>query len=144
MLPGGGVGAYGRETEAGEVRPAGPDLLAVDHPAAIDLDRAGLDAGGVGARFRLAEQLTPDDLLVECRAHPSRDLLRGRVLDQRQNDPARDVVVRTLDGSGAKLLLDDQLLDRAGVSPPRLGPGGHRVARLDQGGAALFRIQIRE
>ena len=66
-----GVGAHGGEAHAGDVGAAGPHLLAVDEPAAVDPGGLGLDAGGVGAGVGLAEQLAPDDLLVERRAAPS-------------------------------------------------------------------------
>ena len=78
----------------GDVGAARPDLLAVDQPAAVDPGGLGLDAGGVGAGVGLAEQLAPDDVLVERRAHPAGDLVLGGVLDEREDDPAGDAVAR--------------------------------------------------
>ena len=63
-------------------------------PAAVDPGRPGPDAGRVGAGVRLAEQLAPDDVLVERRADPARHLVRGGVLDQGEDDPAGDAVAR--------------------------------------------------
>src|SRR6185437_2949884 len=107
------------------------DLLAVDEPAAFDLGPTRLDAGGVRAGLRLAEQLTPDDFLPQRRRHHSLRLLLSRVLDDREEVPRRDAVVRTLDAGSCELLLDDELLDRTGIATPWLGPVRHHVAGLD-------------
>ena len=92
VLRGVGVGAHGGEAALASVGAARPHLLAVDQPAAVDAGARGLDAGGVGAGVGLAEQLAPDDLLVERRAHPAGDLVVGGVLDQREDHPAGDAV----------------------------------------------------
>src|SRR6185369_6772552 len=47
-------GAYQRDHEIGILRAAGPDLLAVDLPAALNLAAAGPDAREIGARAGLA------------------------------------------------------------------------------------------
>ena len=69
-----------------------------------------------------------------ARPHPARDLVVGGVLDQREDHPAGDAVRRPLDAGGRELLLDHELLDRAGAPAPRLGPVRHDVAGLDQRG----------
>src|SRR5436190_673049 len=112
-------------------RAAGPDLLAVDRPPTVGPGRPGPDAGRVGAGARLAEQLAPDDVLVERRADPARHLVWGGVLDQGEDDPAGDAVTGPLDPGRGELLLDHQLLDGARVPAPRLGPVRHRVAGFD-------------
>ena len=89
-----GVRADGGEAEAGVVRAAGPDLLAVDEPAAVDPGALGLDAGGVGAGVGLAEELAPDDFLVQRRHDPAVELVLVGVLDQREDVPGGDAVRR--------------------------------------------------
>ena len=85
---------------------AGPHLLAVDQPAAVDPGGLGLHAGGVGAGVGLGEELAPDDVLVERRAHPAGDLVLGGVLDEREDVPAGDAVGGPLDAGRRELLLD--------------------------------------
>ena len=114
----------------------GPHLLAVDEPAAVDPGGLGLDAGGVGAGVGLAEELAPDGVLVERRHHPAVELVLVGVLDQREDVPRGDAVLRALDAGVAELLLDDELLDRAGLAAVGLGPVGHHVAGLDELGRA--------
>ena len=134
-----GVGAHGGEAEAGDVGAAGPYLLAVEQPAAVDPGGPGGDARRVGAGVGLAEQLAPDHLLLERGAHPAGDLVLGGVLDQREDHPAGDAVARLLDARRGELLLDHQLLDRPGVATPRRGPVRHHVTGVDQLGALLIR-----
>ena len=91
------IGAHGGQTALAVVRAAGPHLLAVDAPAALDADRAGLDRRGVRAGVRFGEQLAPHLFLAQCLIDESFDLRRGSVLDQRQDHPAGDAVVGPLD-----------------------------------------------
>ena len=58
----GAAGAHQQDRPVGDLRHRGPDLLAGDLPAALDLLGAGLQRGEVGARAGLAEHLAPDDL----------------------------------------------------------------------------------
>ena len=92
----------------------------------------------------LAEQLAPDDVLVERGPDPARDLIGGGVLDEGEDHPAGDAEARALDPGGGELLLDHELLHRGRVAPPGPGPVRHRVAGLDQRlrpGGALQRGQ---
>ena len=85
-----GVGAHGGEAHAGDVRAAGPHLLAVDEPAAVDPRRLGLDARRVGAGIGLAEQLAPDHVLVAVPGCTQRSTWSWRgVLDDREDVPRR-------------------------------------------------------
>ena len=61
--------------------------------------------------------------------HPAGDLVVGAVLDEREDDPAGDAVRRAGDAGRGELLLDHELLDRAGLAAPRLGPVRHRRSR---------------
>jgi len=85
-----GIGADRGQSVAGDVRAAGPHLLSVDEPTAVDPGAARGDARCVGPGIGLTEQLTPDHLLGQCRTDPARDLLRGGVLDQGEDHPAGD------------------------------------------------------
>ena len=136
-----GVGPDGGEAEAGVVRAAGPHLLAVDQPAALDPGPPGLDPGGVAAGVGLAEELAPDDLLAQGGHDPTGHLVLGRVLNEGEDHPARDHVLGARDPGRPELLLDHELLDGAGVAPPRLGPVRHDVAGLDQGVTLAGRIE---
>ena len=110
----------------------GPHLLPVDHPATIDPGGFRLHGRGVGPGRRLGEQLAPDFVLAQRLLHETLDLLWRAVLDQRQDHPAGDAVVGALDPGCGELLLDQQLLDRAGGTAPRLRPMRHHEAGGDQ------------
>ena len=60
-----GIGAGDDDAVVGVMRARGPDLLAVDHPAVAVTLGPGADAGHVGARRRLGEELAPDFLAVQ-------------------------------------------------------------------------------
>src|SRR6202044_560465 len=129
---------------AGLVRAAGPDLLAVDPPAAVDSDRPGPDAGRVGPGAWLAEQLAPDDVLAQRGRNPALDLVGASVLDEGEDVPAGDAVARPLDAGLGELLLDHQLLKGARVATPRTRPVRHHVATLDQRFPAARAVEGRE
>ena len=78
----------------GVLRAGGPDLLAGDAPAAVDLGGLGGQAGQVGARARLGEQLAPDHLAAEGRRQEPLLLLVGAVGDDRRDDPRGDAHLR--------------------------------------------------
>src|SRR3954470_19766705 len=142
VLRGVRIGAHRRESLAGLVRTAGPHLLAVDEPPALGADGAGLDARGVRTGSGVTEQLTPDELLPKRRRDEPLHLLRGRVLDDREQVPAGDAVRRPLDAGGRELLLDDELLDGAGVAAPRPGPVRHHVTGLDHRVTASVGVEV--
>ena len=72
-----GIGAYRRQPEIAVLGAGGPDLLAVDHPSAVDAGAPGLDRGGVGAGVGLAEQLAPHQLPHQRLLDPTLDLIRA-------------------------------------------------------------------
>ena len=119
---------------AGLVGAARPDLLAVAgasrrRPAMA----SGLHARRVGAGVGLAEQLAPDDLLVERGPHPAGDLVVGAVLDEREDDPAGDAVAGSPDARRDRTPPRSRAARSAPASRPvRLGPVGHGVARVDE------------
>ena len=133
------VGADRRQPERGHVGPARPHLLPVDQPATVDAGALRGDPGRVGPGVGLAEQLAPDDLAGQRRPDPAGDLLGGPVLDHGEDHPARDAELRALDAGGGELLLDDELLDRLGVSTVGRRPVRHGVAAVDQRGRAWRR-----
>ena len=139
-----GIGAHGGEAEGGLVRTAGPHLLTVDEPTPVDTGGLRLHPGGVGTRVGLAEELAPDELLVERRLHPPAHLVGRRVLHQREDHPAGDPVVRLLDACGAELLFDDELLDRAGCDAIGLGPVRYCVAAAHQLATTGVVVECRE
>ena len=55
------------------------------------------------------------------------------MLDEGEDDPPGDAVLRPLHARGSELLLDDELLDGARVAAERLGPVRHGVAVVDHG-----------
>ena len=136
-----GVGTHSGQAACAVVRPTGPHLLPVDLPPAVHPGGPGLDGRGVRAGFGLGEQLAPDLVFAERLLDESFYLPRRSVLDQGQNHPAGDSVVRALDARVTELLLDDQLLHRVGGQPPRLGPVWHHVSRLDQLVALCLLVQ---
>ena len=116
----------------------GPDLLAGDAPAAVDLGGLGGQAGQVGTGARLGKQLAPDHFAAERRRQEPLLLLVGAERDDRRNDPRRDAHLRALHLAGRELLGDDDLLDRVGRAPPRLGQVRLHPAALGDRGVALL------
>ena len=93
-----GIGPGQQHAEVGGVRAGVPHLLAVNHPFVAIGDRAGADAGQVGAGAGLAEQLAPGRLAERDREHEPGDLLRRAVLEQgRRGESRRDVPGRRAD-----------------------------------------------
>ena len=123
------------------MRTARPHLLAVDEPATVDPGAPRLDPRGVAAGVGLAEELAPDDVLAQRRHHPARHLVLGRVLNQGEDHPAGDAVLRTGHPGGAELLFNHELLHRARGPSPRGGPVRHDVAGLDHGVALCRGIE---
>src|SRR5262249_39367726 len=73
--------AYQHDSEARDVGQRGPDLLAVDDPLVAVAHAAHRQAGDVGARAGLAEELAPNLFAREQRAQVTRLLLRAAVRD---------------------------------------------------------------
>ena len=132
-----GVGTHRGKAHPGHVGAARPHLLTVHEPTTVDTGGLGLHTGSVRAGVGLAEELTPDDLLVERRTHPAIDLVLGGVLDDGENVPRSDPIAGTGDPRIGELLLDHELFDRAGGTAVRLRPEWHHVAGLDETGALL-------
>src|SRR5437660_1159813 len=62
-----GAGPHRHEPVRGVVRRAGPDLLSVDDPSAVDTSCPGLDVCGVGSGIRFAEERAPPDITEKRR-----------------------------------------------------------------------------
>ena len=127
-----GIGAGDDDAVVAVVRARGPHLLAVDHPTlAVPLGPRA-DAGHVGARRRLGEQLAPHFLAVQRRLDVALEML-GRGIGHHGGDAhaqpdveeaQRHQVVRLF-------LLVDHLQDgRAAAAAILLRPGDAGVARL--------------
>ena len=126
-----------------ELRGRGPDLLAGDPPAAVDLGGLGGQAGQVRARARLGKQLAPDHFAAERRRQETLLLLIGTERDDRRHQPRRDTQGRSSHLSGGELLLDDDLLDRGRRPAPRLGQmRRHPTALGDCGGPFFARNRL--
>src|SRR5439155_17677652 len=117
-----------------DVRPARPDLLAVDDPLVALEDGAGLRGTHVGAAAGLGEALAPDLLSGQQRREITRLLLVGAPRDDRgaghaETDPA-DMCGR----SGAGRLLEEDALVGVGraAAAVLLGPGQADVAGVVQ------------
>ncbi len=135
------VGARQQRAPLGELRGGGPDLLAGDAPAAVDLGGLGGQAGQVGSGARLGKQLAPDHFAAERRRQEPLLLLVGAERDDRRDDPRRDAHLRALHLAGGELLGDDDLLDRVGGPAPRLGQVRLHPAALGDRGVALARAE---
>ena len=113
-----GIGAGEQDAEVGAMGERGPDLLAVDEPAAGHRNGAGLHAGDVGSGAGFGEQLAPDLASGEDARHVAASLRIGAELQQRRQ------AVPERDGQ----LLGHQR-EAAGLLPPRrLVGGGQAVA----------------
>ena len=108
-----------------ELRVARPDLLPVEHVAAVDGIGARLQGSEIAPRARLAEQLTPDLRRVEDLRQPP-SLLRVRpVREQRRADQVdADAADELRRAAAGELLGDDVVLDgTAAATAVLLGPG---------------------
>ena len=110
-----GVGAGETDREVRDVRPRGPDLLAVEDPLLAVAHRAGGERRQIRSRARLAEELAP--LLRGCddRRQEPQPLLLGAVREER--------------GRGA-------------VEPERVEPAEVVRRELGLGGTGLRRRQV--
>ena len=73
-----------RDAEVSHRRPRGPDLVPVEHPVAVTLDRAGAHGCEVGAGLGLGEELAGDQVGAQHRAHVALALLGGPPLGDRR------------------------------------------------------------
>src|SRR5262249_20857798 len=114
-----GVRPHQELLELGDVAEAGPDLLARDDQL-LALDHgARLETCQIGARVRLREPLTPDDVAAQDAREMERLLLLAAAGDERRPGVVQaDERGRDLGGAGARVLLvPDHLLHEAGAAP---------------------------
>ena len=123
-----GIGAREQQPVGGVLGVRGPDLLARDGPAAVVVALgARLDAGEVGARGGLGEQLAPDVLAGQHRPEVALLLVLGAVRDQRRAEHAdADHVEQPGHARAPDLLVDDDLVQRPEPLPAVVGRPGDR------------------
>ena len=127
-----GVGAGEQDAPVGGHRPAGPHLLAGDHPPVAVAHGPGAQAGEVGAGVGLGEELAPD---VVAPAHGGQEplLLGGRAVGHQRGADHEDGHVEEAGGDGvARLLLADDagLVGREPAAAELVGPGGDAPAAV--------------
>ena len=137
-----GIGAGEADAPLRLFRGRRPDLLTVQHPAAVAARRLRRQRREVGTRARLAEQLAPDDLAAQRRQDPTVLLLARPVDDEVRQRPRADHDPGPRDLRGAELLLDHEQFERGGVATPRPRPRRRDVALVDQPGALLGRREV--
>ena len=123
-----GVRAGEEQAERRVLRVGRPHLLAREAPGAVGLPhRAGLDAGEVGARGGLGEQLAPHLVGGQHRPEVALLLVLRAVGDQRRPEHAHaDDVEDAEHARAADLLVDDDLMQRAEAGAAVLGRPRHR------------------
>ena len=118
VLLGARIGAGQQHHPVGDLREAGPDLLAVDHVVVAVLHGPGLEAGQVRSRVRLGVALAPDLLAGE-------DLLEVPLLlglapvrdDRGAGHPDAENVERRRRPVEDQLLVEEELLHPAQAAP---------------------------
>ena len=132
-----GIGAGDDDAVVAVMRARGPHLLAVDHPALAPIRQfgalgAGADAGHVGARRRLGEELAPHFLAVQRRLDVALEMLGRGIGHHGGNAHAQPDVEEAQRHQVVRLfLLVDHLQDgRAAAAAIFLRPGDAGVARL--------------
>ena len=132
-----GVGAEDAEAPVGEGAPAGPCLLAGEHPAVVRRVAGGAraDAGQVAAGVGLGPALAPDLLARGHRRQVARLLRLGAVLEHGRGQQEDAVLAHPLGRPGpVVLLLEDEPLQDAEVAPAVLGgPADHGPAVVEHG-----------
>src|ERR1700733_13685831 len=113
----------------GEVGRGGPGLLAVEHPAPVDLGRLELHGGGVRARVGLGIpdgelDLVAQDLRQELGLHA----LVAMSNDGLANDADALADLRT--STAGQLLIEEVLVDTFALFTPVLGRPGHTQPTL--------------
>ena len=127
-----GIGAGDDDAVVAVMRARGPHLLAVDHPALAVTLGAGADAGHVGARRRLGEELAPHFLAVQRRLDVALEMLGRGIGHHGGNAHAEPDVEEAQRHQVVRLfLLVDHLQDgRAAAAAIFLRPGDAGVAGL--------------
>ena len=149
MLGGIGIGAGDQDAHVADVGTRRPDLRPVDHVLVAVTHSPGGEVGEIRTGVGFGEELTPDVLVGEDPIEVAGLLLLGTAEQDRRSGPADpDGVRRHLPSTGTlhlqpgELLLDDDLVDRVGADPPRLGPVRHDIAGLVQFGLCRFGVGL--
>ena len=149
MLGGIGIGAGDQDAHVADVGTRRPDLRPVDHVLVAVTHSPGGEVGEIRTGVGFGEELTPDVLVGEDPIEVAGLLLLGTAEQDRRSGPADpDGVRRHLPSTGTlhlqpgELLLDDDLVDRVGADPPRLGPVRHDIAGLVQFGLRWFGVFV--
>ena len=117
-----GIRPHEELLELGDVAEARPYLLPGHDELRTVENGAGLEARQVGARVRLGESLTPDDVAAEDAREMVRLLLLAAARDESRTGVVQaDEGRRDLGGAGARILLvPDHLLHQARAAPAEL------------------------
>ena len=143
-----GIGAHQQKAPIGEMRARGPHFLTVDQEMVALVDRAGAQAGEVGAGARLGIALAPDLVAGQDFRQIALFLFLAAPVDQRRAEQVHADRAGQDRRAGAEILLvEDNLLHEAGAAPAIvLRPGdadpAGRMHLLLPGAAALQRLAI--
>ncbi|MFY9264091.1 MAG: hypothetical protein WAO61_01495 [Solirubrobacterales bacterium] len=128
------AGARQQDRPVGDLRAAGPDLLAGDLPAVAVALGPALQTGEVGSGTGLGEELAPDLLAGQNRLKKALFLLVAAVVDDRRPGEALADAVDPVGRPGAiELLGEDRLFGDVGAASAVFGrPGEAGVSGLVQ------------
>jgi len=102
-----------------ELRESGPDLLAGDSPAAVDLDGLGWTGRPGPNRRRARNTAGTRSFAAQCRRQKALLLVFIAERDDRWDEKAGDCPALGAGPGGAEFLRGDDLLDRGGRAAPR-------------------------
>ena len=143
-----GVGAHQQKTPIGEMRARSPYLLTVDQEMVPLVDRAGAQAGEIGAGARLGITLTPDLVAAEDLWQIPLLLRLGAPMNEGGAEKAHADRAGQDRRAGAEILfVEDHLLHKAGAAPAiflwpgQADPAG-RVHLLLPGAALFERLAV--